>query len=240
LNERLRLALNEISTNKLSALDAFCAAWMAKTSIFFKVSYIAALLASLCAVIAQGAVTLLTLPASIDNQLAVPILAHGVPIPVPWSGDETLAPENAGIIESAKLATSFVYLEQVIGATLLDALPLGYIVPSLGASSNNTGGSRYPTDVAHVQCNCTWVAPILPIATANVSYIPISLEEFGISALQTVPSGVASTCILLFVHSSLSQWHSYFSICTAIQHDILLELHPSHLRCFCMDTLVRN
>jgi len=140
LNEKLHLALNEISTNKLSALDAFRAAWIAKTSFFFKVSYIAALLASLCAVIAQGTVTLLTLPASINNQLAIPILALGAPIPVPWSGDETLAPENAGMIDSGKLATSFVYLEQVIGTTLLDTLPPGYIVPSLGAS-NNTDGS---------------------------------------------------------------------------------------------------
>jgi len=189
----LRATLNEISTNKLSALDAFRAAWVARTSIFFKICYIAALLASLCAVVAQGAVTLLILPASVDKQLDIPLITIPIPAEVPWSADQVLAPYNAAKIATGILATNWVYLEQVVGATVSDGQPSGYLIPTWGGS-NNTDGRRYPTDVAHVQCNCTWVAPILP-AAANVSYIDVSLKEFDISAIQTVPLGIASMSI---------------------------------------------
>jgi hypothetical protein len=40
----------------------------------------------------------------------------------------------------------------------------------------------------------------MPIATANVSYIQISLEEFDISALQTVPNGFVSMSIFCASH----------------------------------------
>jgi hypothetical protein len=164
---------------------------MAKTSIFFKICYVAAMLASLCAVIAHGAVTLLVLPVSVDKQLAISPIS--IPVEVPWSADQELAPLNVGKIETGKLATSWVYLEQVVGATVSDTLPPGYLVPTRNAS-NNTDGIGYPTDIAHIQCNCTWVAPTLP-AAANVSYIDVSLKEFDISAIQTVPNGIASMSI---------------------------------------------
>ena len=166
---------------------------MARTSIFFKICYIAALLASLCAVVAQGAVTLLILPASVDKQLDIPLITIPIPAEVPWSADQVLAPLNAGKIAAGKLATHWVYLEQVAGATVSDGQPPGYLIPTRGAS-NNTDGIRYPTDVAQVHCNCTWVAPTLP-AAANVSYIDVSLKEFDISAIQAVPHGIASMSI---------------------------------------------
>ena len=112
---------------------------------------------------------------------------------VPWSADQKLAPLNAGTITTGRLATTWVYLEQVVGATVSDTLPPGYLIPKRGAS-NNTYGMKYPTDVAQIQCNCTWVAPTLPAAT-NVPYMNVSLEEFDISALQTAPNGVASMSI---------------------------------------------
>ena len=83
---------------------------MVKTSVFFKICYIAAMLASLCSVIAHGAVMLLTLP------------AHEVP----WSADQKLAPLNAGTITTGRLATIWVYLKQVVGATVSDTLSPGY------------------------------------------------------------------------------------------------------------------
>ena len=166
---------------------------MARTSTSFKICYVAALLAPLCAVVAQGAVTLLTLPASVDQQLAIPYNIFTPPVDVPWSADQVLAPLNAGKIATAKLSTNWVYLEHVVGTTVSDLLPSGYIVPLRGAS-NDTYGMRYPTDVAQIQCNCTWVAPTLP-AAMNVSYMNVSLEEFDISALQTTPNGVASMSI---------------------------------------------
>jgi hypothetical protein len=138
-------------------------------------------------------VTLLTLPASVDQQLAIPYNIFTTPVEVPWSADQVLAPLNAGKIADAKLATNWVYLEQVVGATVSDTLPSGYLIPTRGAS-NSTYGMRYPTDVAQIQCNCTWVAPTLPAAT-NMSYMNVSLEEFDISALQTAPTGVASMSI---------------------------------------------
>jgi hypothetical protein len=36
------------------------------------------------------------------------------------------------------------------------------------------------------------VAPTLPPATANISYIPVSLGSFGIDAIQAIPHGIAS------------------------------------------------
>ena len=187
---KLQAVLNDVSTNTLSFLDSFRAAWMTRMSTIFKICYVATLLVSLCTVIAQGAVTLLTLPVQTNEELTIPLLERSTPIPVPWSADATLAPLNTGIIELGQLGTSWTYLEQIVGASVADTMPPGYLVPLL-TQTNNTFGSQYPTDVVHIQCKCTWVAPTLPAATANVSYIPVSLEKFGIAAVQTVPHGAA-------------------------------------------------
>ena len=164
---------------------------MNRTSLIFKVCYIAALLAPLCAVVAQGAVTLLLLPAHINQELTIPFLTRDTPIDVPWSADETLAPFNAGPIGTGKLGTSWTYLEQIVGASVGDTMPPGYLVP-LRTRTNNTAGSQYPTDVAHIHCECSWVAPTLPPATPNVSYIPVVLDVLGIQGIQTIPHGIAS------------------------------------------------
>jgi hypothetical protein len=175
------------------------------TSIIFKICFFAALLVSLCAVVAQGAVTLLVLPSLTNQELNVPLITRSTPVEVPWSADENLAPFNAGLIGSAQLGTSWTYLEQVVGASVADTMPPGYLVP-LRARTNNTAGSQYPTDVAHVQCECSWVPPTLPPATANVSHIPVSLESFGIAAIQTVPHGLASKSLM---HQLYSASHTY-------------------------------
>ena len=164
---------------------------MTKTSIIFKVCFIAGLLAPLCAVVAQGAVTMLTSPSLINQPLAIPLIVRSTPVEEPWSADQTLAPFNAGLIKNAQLGTSWTYLEQVVGASVGYTMPPGYLVP-LTMRTNNTVGRQYPTDVAYVQCECTWVAPTLPPATANVSYIPVSLGSFGIDAIQAIPHGIAS------------------------------------------------
>ena len=111
--------------NTLSFLDVFRAAWMTKSSIIFKVCYVAALLASLCAVVAQGAVTLLVLPSMTNQELAIPLLARNFQVEVPWSADRNLAPFNAGSIGTAQLGTSWAYLEQIVG----DTMPPGYLIP---------------------------------------------------------------------------------------------------------------
>jgi hypothetical protein len=148
-------------------------------------------------VVAQGAVTLLTLPTLSNDELVIPRLARNRPVDVPWSADATLAPLNIGFVGLGQLGTSWTYLEQIIGASVTDILPPGYLVP-LRTQTNNTAGSQYPTDVAHIQCECNWVAPTLPAATANVSYIPVSLDRYGIAAVQTVPHGAA--CRFIFMH----------------------------------------
>lgn len=192
----------------LSFLDALRAC-MTETSIIFKICFIAGLLAPLCAVVAQGAVTLLTLPSLINQPLTIPLLARSTPVEVPWSADLNVAPFNADLVEIALVGTSWTYLEQVVGASVGDIMPPGYLVP-LRTRTNNTIGYQYPTDVAYVQCECTWVAPTLPPATANVSYIPVSLESFGIDAIQAIPHGIASefscrTFIFVFPYLYLSQ-----------------------------------
>lgn len=180
---------------------------MTKTSIIFKICFIAGLLAPLCAVVAQGAVTMLSLPSLINEPLTIPILVRSTPVEVPWSADKTLAPSNVGLITNAQLGSSWTYLEQVVGASVGDTIPPGYLVP-LTMRTNNTFGRQYPTEVAYVQCECTWVAPTLPPATTN-PYIPVSLGSFGIDAIQTIPHGIASafsrgTFIFAFPYSHLS------------------------------------
>ena len=199
ISRKLRVILNDVSANNLSFLSSFRAAWMTRTSSTFKVCYIAGLLAPLCAVVAQGALTLLALPVLTDTELDIPLLKRDSPIEVPWSADATLAPSNIGSIGLGQLGTSWTYLEQVIGATISDTMPQGYLVP-LRTPTNNTFGSQYPTDVIHIQCECSWVAPTLPVAitNANVSYIPISLESFDITAIQTVPHGAACKFLCKF------------------------------------------
>lgn len=200
---------------------------MTKTSIIFKICYIAGLLAPLCAVVAQGSVTLLTLPSFINQQLIIPLLARNIAIEVPWSADLNLAPLNTGLVEDAKLGTGWTYLEQIVGASVGDITPPGYLVP-LRMRTNNTVGCQYPTDVAYVQCECTWVAPTLPPATANVSYISVSLESFGIDAIQAIPLGIASeflcgTFISVFLYSPLLR------VCTTLQYDFY-EFYTCHFR----------
>lgn len=196
LDPNLRQALNEVSTNNLSFGQAFRATFLTRTSTFYKVCYIATLLASFCAIVAQGVVTLRTLPYYTDDIIPIPIEIFIPPPDVPWSADINLAPYEAGKIGVGMLATNWVYLEHVVGATLSDALPTGYQIPMRG-STNNTYGSQYPTDVVRVQCDCQWVAPTLPAATANASYIPVALESLGILAIQTVPKGIASEYLFI-------------------------------------------
>lgn len=162
------------------------------TSLAYKACYLGAIVASLCAVVSQGAVTLLTLPALTTEILPIPVIASLTPVDVPWSANSALGPLNANRIATGLLGTNWVYLEQVVGAVVLEALPSGFIVPIRGVSFS-TNGSQYPTDVAQIQCNCSWVAPVLPTAIANASYISVVLDEFDIEGLQTVPNGVAST-----------------------------------------------
>jgi hypothetical protein len=172
---------DKISTTSLSFSDAFRAACMTRTSIFFKVCYMATLLAPLCAVLAQGAVTLLVLPYPISQEIDIPSIVMARPIEVPWSTDQTLAPYNAAEISFGQLGTSWTYLEQITGSIVGDIIPPGYLVP-LRTSTNNTAGSQYPTDVAKIRCKCSWLAPRLPPAS----------DTLGVNAIQTAPNGIAS------------------------------------------------
>ncbi|KAF7973884.1 hypothetical protein HWV62_14012 [Athelia sp. TMB] len=190
---RRRLALlNTMSTNRSSLLETFRSTWLARTSTAYKICYITALVVSLCAVVSQGAVTLLTLPALTTESLPIPIVRFANPVEIPWSADTVIGPFNDGLIETADLGMSYVYLEQVVGAVVLEGMPKGFIIPVRGMT-NATYGSQYPTDVAHIECNCSWVPPALPQATANVSYIPVVLDEMDIQGIQTVPNGIAIT-----------------------------------------------
>ena len=207
MSQRLRGLFDIISTNTLSFADAFRAACMTRTSIFFKVCYSAALLAPLCAVLAQGAITLLVLPSLTNQELTIPFLAIDPPIEVPWSADGTLAPYNGPDIAIGQLGTSWTYLEQIVGSSVGDTMPPGYLIP-LRTHTNNTVGSQYPTDVAHIQCECNWVALQLPPPIANVSYIPVSLDSVGIKAIQTVPLGISCEFSVCFPSFSLSHIHA--------------------------------
>lgn len=176
------------------------------------------MLSPLCAVVAQSAVTLLVLPSLTNQELTIPLIQRHIPIQVPWSADEDLAPLNAGIIELAKLGTSWTFLEQVAGVIVGDTIPPGYLIPSI-AHTNNTVGSQYPTDIAHIQCECHWVAPTLPSppTTTNVSHIQVSLDSFGIKAMQAGPQGMAgglSVCIYCIVlpHSHVPKCLHHFPI----------------------------
>jgi len=162
---------------------------MTSTSVVFKVSFVAGLLVSLCAVVAQGAVTLLVLPSFTNRALTIPRITRDLPIDLPWSATQALAPLNAGIIQLGRLGTSWTYLEQMVGANVADIMPEGYLVPIGTSMTNNTFGSQYPTDVARIQCECSWVAPTLPPATNN-TFIMMSLDSLGITALQNGPRGV--------------------------------------------------
>lgn len=206
---------------------------MTKTSTVFKVCYIAGLFTSLCAVMAQGAVTLLVLPSLNSQELTISFLKREDPIEVPWSADETLAPLNSGIIELGRLGASWAYLEQIVGASVADTMPQEYLVP-LRLRTNSTTGSQYPTDVAHIQCECSWVAPTLPPAT-NTTFIQASLESFSIEGIQTLPRGIASWSFAYF--SSVASIHISHSFLATLQY-VIFQFHPSHFWALCLDSVV--
>jgi hypothetical protein len=129
------------------------------------------------------------------------------PIEVPWSANETLAPYNGVDIAIGQLGTSWVYLEQTVGSSVGDTMPPGYLIP-FRTHTNNTAGSQYPTDAAHIQCKCNWVALQLPPPIANVSYIPVSLDSLGIKAIQTVPHGISSEFFVSFPLFSFTHIHT--------------------------------
>jgi hypothetical protein len=71
----------------------------------------------------------------------------------------------------------------------------GYIVPLVNATTNDFG-MQYPTDVARIQCECSWVAPTLsqpPPANAT-EYIRVTLDSFDIQAIQHSPVGISGMC----------------------------------------------
>ena len=233
---RLRGLFNEISTNTTSLIDSLRAACLTRTSIIFKVCCFAAILASLCAVVAHGTVTLLVLPSLTQQNLTIPLVVSHA-IDVPWSADQNLAPLNVGLIGAAQLGASWTYLERVVGASVGDSVPQGYLVP-LRTSSNNTVGSQYPTDVAHVQCECSWEAPTLPPAT-NESYIQVSLERLGITGIQTGPHGMACKCLRSAFHAG-SHCATPHSICANFEHDLHIQLYTGHDRPIRLDSVVRE
>ena len=112
-------------------------------------------------------------------------------------GDTPIVRPNEGMIAIGQLGTRWTYLEQIIGSSVGDTLPPGYLVPLI-TQTNNTAGNQYPTDVMHIQCECSWVTPTLPSAT-NQTIIPVSLESFGITALQHGPTGIARR----YLHTSI-------------------------------------
>lgn len=205
MNSKLRGLLNEISTNTLSFLDGFRAALLTKTTMVFKVCYVSALITSLCAVVAQGAVTLLVLPSMNNQVLNIPNASITNPINVPWTAAGTTQdPANFYLIGSALAGTSWTHLEHVAGTTIGDSSQPGYVIPRI-SSTNNSFGIQYATDVAHIQCECNWVAPTFPppptLSNGSIDMSTmVSLESFGIEAVQYVPVGVSSkfsSCLLL-------------------------------------------
>ena len=236
LSAGVRRRVNTLSSNSLSLADAFLAAWLTRTSIVFKVCYLAALLASLCAVVAQAMVALVPLPAYTATQLDIPLTRAAYAIDQPWSADVALAPGNYYFTQIGKLGTYLAYLEQVAGIRVSDAMPPGYIVPRL--NNTNIAGSpgfQYATDAMRVHCNCTWVAPLLPNAT-NASYIPIGLESFGIIGVQTGPHGIASECCAI--------WLAFFadlvgcSVRAGVEYDVC-EFYGGDIWAFRVDAVVR-
>jgi hypothetical protein len=153
------------------------------TRVVFKVSFVAVLLASLCAVVGQGAITLLILPSFTNQMLTIPCIIRDLPIHQLWSATQDLAPLNGGMITVGKLGASWTYLEQIVGANVADIIPEGYLVPIKTLITNRTIGCQYPTDVARIQCECSWVAPTLPPATNN-TYIVTSLDNLSITGFQ--------------------------------------------------------
>lgn len=202
LPTKLRQIMNEVSTNRLSMWQSFKMAILSDTSTFYKACYIAALLAALCAVVAQGSIVLISQPVYADQHLTIPYVGYDTTVDTPWSANNILGPYNAGKVAEGVLGTSWVYLEHVIGATLEDSLPAGYLVPVRG-SSNNSYGSQYPTDVIHVQCDCQWVAPTLPEAVSNASYISVALGSLDMMGIQGVPYGIASKYLKFVLEDQL-------------------------------------
>lgn len=260
LSKNLRSRINKLSSNSLSIVDAFLAAWMTRTSIIFKICYMAALLASLCAVVAQAMVSLVPLPAFTEDRLDISLLEASYQLGLPWSADATLAPGVYYFSQIGKFGTSLSYLEQVAGIKVSDTVPPGYIVPRL--NNTNLAGSpgfQYPTDAIRIQCNCSWVAPILPNAT-NASYISVGLESFDIIGVQTVPHGIATFAPVsnltylnsTAVTSGLFAWTlwgggpgdpinldsiPYANLSSAWQNTIMSEIVPEYLNTFPGDRL---
>jgi hypothetical protein len=235
LTHRLRAIFNGISTNTLSLLDGFRAACISSTSVIFKVCYVSALLIPLCSSVAHSAITLVSLPAFTNQELKIPHISSDSPIDVPWSADMTFGPDNAALIEIGSLGASWTYLEQVAQSSVADTMPQGYLVPLL-TWTDSTSGNQYPTDVVHIQCECSWVAPTLPPATSTSS-ISVSLESFDIIGIQSIPMGQARTCF----HISIACCVSLLYPCRClivVKFNVSVELYTSHFWSLCLDTVV--
>jgi hypothetical protein len=148
-------------------------------------------------------VTLLILPSMTNHVLSIPNVSMPEQIDVPWSD---LNDSNVDLIGIAMSGTAWAHLENVGGASIGDVSQPGYVIPRV-VSTNNSFGMQYPTDVAHIQCECSWVAPTFPPPPtiqddSIVMYTSVSLESFGIEGIQSIPGGISSehsSCLLFMV-----------------------------------------
>lgn len=84
----------------------FARKWAAAPAI--KVCYIAALITSLCAIVAQGAVMLLVFPSMTNQALNIPNVSITNPINVPWTAATVQDPNNFYSINFRTFCLDFV------------------------------------------------------------------------------------------------------------------------------------
>jgi hypothetical protein len=92
-----------------------------------------------------------------------------------------------------------------------------YLVP-LRTKTNNTSGSQYLNDVAHVESECS--CPHLASSNQSVVYTGVFRQLRYITAIQTLPHGIAGRFFHASTRCCVSSLHPC-SIRTTLQYDIL-------------------
>jgi len=177
---KLRTIYNEISTNTLSLMDLFRAACMKMTSIIFKVSFVSELLASLCSIVAKG-----------RSRCLFCCLSPTKNLPCEKHSDRSTAVrrQEPGALQWRSDQDWETWDKLDISGTSCWCQRRRYFVP-LRTKTNNTSGSQYPTDVAHVECECS--CPHLASSNQSVVYNGVFRQLRYITAIQTLPHGIAA------------------------------------------------
>lgn len=210
--ESLRETLDTISSNNISILEQIRAVATRGVSWRYRGAFLVGVVASVCGILAQGAIILNAqdLTSSATDTVTISGLAEDARFPAAvrawtnssWTTAPPLTTESTTPIFNFLDSATLIYLEEQTNQTAGNKQPAGYIVPVPSLERANPRSVEYVADVAQVQLECEWAKTTLVDPTNDTlsfGWTAASLPDYGVLGAVTLPDGTSSKSTYLQV-----------------------------------------